>query len=177
MSAAAVFSLNMIRNIQSAGRTSPITGIIWRYDELLQLVRVIYCCAKRWQELNREAVAAPLNLSSIPKLLEAWLGMSLSHACFSVLSLPLNSVCLRVCGWLDAGSHSLSIYIYIYMLQVMNMQGCGSKQGSWKQTRSCSYLCLTRKTTGRLFPWCCGTTVSWAQWAKYITQNSGSAFG
>ena len=34
------------------------------------------------------------------------------------------------------------------MLQVMNMQGCGSKQGSWKQTRSCSYLCLTRKTTG-----------------------------
>ena len=38
--------------------------------------------------------------------------MSLSHACFSVLSLPLNSVCLRVCGWLDAGSHSLSIYIY-----------------------------------------------------------------
>lgn len=61
---------NMTRYMQSAGRTSPITGIVGRYDELLQLVRLIYCCTKRWQELNGEAATVPLNLNSI-RLLEA----------------------------------------------------------------------------------------------------------
>jgi hypothetical protein len=88
MSAPAVWLyFNMVRYMQGAGRTSPITGIVGRYDEPLQLVRLVYCCTKRWQELNGEAATVPLNMNSIPKLLEAWLWMSLSHAYFSVLCL------------------------------------------------------------------------------------------
>jgi hypothetical protein len=152
MSAPAVWLyFNMTRYMQSPGRTSPITGIIGRYDELLQLVRLIYCCTKRWQELNGEAATVPLNLNSIWKLLEAWLWMSLSHAYFSVLCLST----LYADG-VEAGS------IYIYMLQVMNIQRCGSNWTDLGSKQRAGYICTLRGKQQGVFPMVLWDTVSWA---------------
>ena len=137
MSAPAVWLyFNMTRYMHSAGRTSPITRFIGRYDELLQLVRLIYCCTKRWQELNGEAATVPLNLNSIRKLLEAWLWMSLSHAYFSVLCLCMQMVWRLALYIYAAGDEHPALWVKL--------------NGSWKQTKSWLYLYLTRKTTGRV---------------------------
>jgi len=149
MSAPAVWLyFNMTRYMHSAGRTSPIMRIIGRYDELLQLVRLIYCCTKRWQELNGEAATVPLNLNSIRKLLEAWLWMSLSHAYFSVLCLCMQMV------W--------RLALYIYMLQVMNIQRCGSNWTDLGSKQRAGYICTLRGKQQGVFPMVLWDTVSWA---------------
>jgi len=149
MSAPAVWLyFNMTRYMHSAGRTSPIMRIIGRYDELLQLVRLIYCCTKRWQELNGEAATVPLNLNSIRKLLEAWLWMSLSHAYFSVLCLCMQMV------W--------RLALYIYMLQVTNIQRCGSNWTDLGSKQRAGYICTLRGKQQGVFPMVLWDTVSWA---------------
>ena len=153
MSAPAVWLyFNMTRYMHSAGRTSPITRFIGRYDELLQLVRLIYCCTKRWQELNGEAATVPLNLNSIRKLLEAWLWMSLSHAYFSVLCLST----LYADG-VEAGS------IYI-CCRWRTSSAVGQTERILEANKELVIFVPYEENNRACFLWCCGTLLAEPSW-------------
>jgi len=152
MSAPAVWLyFNMTRYMHSAGRTSPITRFIGRYDELLQLVRLIYCCTKRWQELNGEAATVPLNLNSIRKLLEAWLWMSLSHAYFSVLCLCMQMV------W------RLALYIYI-CCRWWTSSAVGQTERILEANKELVIFVPYEENNRACFLWCCGTLLAEPSW-------------